>query len=167
MHDVLLLFFLLISSMFDLITRKVPNALVMFAGGIGLLISVLPNSDTTFYMAAASFTIGLLLFLPPYQINAMGAADVKVFAVSGLFMSPFEILTAFFYTLMSGGVLALIYFVIAKSKKLEVASWRVLESNLVHGGEKHHKKTNEVTLPYIVAIFFGVLITHLLKNINY
>jgi Flp pilus assembly protein protease CpaA len=70
MHDALLLSFLLISSMFDLITRKVPNALVVFTGGIGLLISVLPNSDTTFYAAVASFTIGLLLFLPPYLMNA-------------------------------------------------------------------------------------------------
>ena len=167
MHDLLLLSFLLISSMFDLFTRKVPNALVMFAGGIGLLISILPNSDTSFYMAMASFTIGLLLFLPPYLINAMGAADVKVFAVSGLFMSPFEMPTAFFYTLMSGGVLASIYFVIAKLKKIEVVSWRGLESNLVQSREKHHKKTTGVTLPYIVAIFFGVLITNLLKNINY
>ena len=167
MHDVLLLSFLLISSMFDLVTRKVPNALVMFAGGIGVLISVLPNSETTFYMAAASFTIGLLLFLPPYLINAMGAADVKVFAVSGLFMSPFEMLTTFFYTLMSGGLLALIYFMIAKSKKLEVASWRLLESNLVHDSEKYHQKSTGVTLPYIVAILFGVLTTQYLKNINY
>jgi Flp pilus assembly protein protease CpaA len=167
MPEVLLLSFLLISSMFDLMTRKVPNTLLMFAGGIGLLISILPNSDTSFYMAMASFTIGLLLFLPPYLINAMGAADVKVFAVSGLFMNPFEMPTAFFYTLMSGGVLASIYFVIAKLKKIEVVSWRGLAGNLVHSRENHHKKTTGVTLPYIVAIFFGVLITNLLKNINY
>jgi Flp pilus assembly protein protease CpaA len=167
MHDLLLLSFLLASSIFDLITRKVPNALVIFAGGIGLMISLLPGTDTTFYMAAVSFTIGLLLFLPPFLINAMGAADVKVFAVSGLFMSPIEMMTAFFYTLLSGGILACIYFVIAKFKKLELANWKVLESNLVQSREFHHKKTARVTLPYIVAIFFGVLITNLLKNFNY
>ena len=151
---------LLLSSMFDLLTRKVPNALVAFAGGIGLLVSVLPNSGTSFYMAVASFSIGLLLFLPPFLMNALGAADVKIFAVSGLFMSPLEVVSAFFYTLLSGGILALIYFFIARVRKLEIAHWKVFQSNSLDS------KESGVTLPYVVAIFFGVLIVNIVINTN-
>lgn len=153
--------------MFDLLTRKVPNALVMFAGGIGLLISMLPNTGTTFYAALVSFGIGLILFLPPYLMSAMGAADVKIFAVSGLFMGPLEVVPVFFYTLLSGGVLALIYLGFARVKKLDIAHWRILQSNPVKIEGQCHTKENRVTLPYVGAIFFGVLITHFLKNSNY
>ncbi len=46
--------------------------------------------------------------LPGHLFGATGAGDVKLFAAAGALIGPAPIVTAFFYTALAGGVLALI-----------------------------------------------------------
>jgi len=165
MLDALPFIFLLISSMFDVLTRKVPNLFIGITAVIGFAIALLPNSEIGIAYAVMGFILGLALFLPPFLIGAMGAADVKVFAVTGLYLGPSEIFSAFIYTLLSGGVLALLYWAIARFNGYSIGGWRVFDS---HSGSKMHQKNkaSQVTLPYVVAIFFGVLLSNLITNIH-
>jgi prepilin peptidase CpaA len=167
MLDALPLFFLLIFSIFDLVTRKVPNLLIVIMAAIGLVIAFLTGMHISLESAVIGFILGFTLLLVPFLIGAMGAADVKVFAVTGLYLGPFDIVSAFIYTLISGGVLALIYWVYAKVNGLRIAGWRLFhpQKNESHG--RHRETSNQVTLPYVVAIFMGVLITNLTTKFHH
>ena len=167
MLDALPLFFLLIFSIFDLITRKIPNLLIIIMAVIGLSISLFPGIHIGFELAAIGFILGLVFFLPPFLMGAMGAADVKVFAVTGLYLGPFDIFSAFIYTLISGGVLALIYWVYAKVNGLRIAGWRLFHSQNNESQGSHRETSHQVTLPYVVAIFMGVLITNLTTKFHH
>ena len=46
--------------------------------------------------------------LPGHLFGATGAGDVKLFAAAGALMGPAPIITAFFYTAIAGGLLALV-----------------------------------------------------------
>ena len=46
--------------------------------------------------------------LPGHLIGATGAGDVKLFAAAGALIGPAHILTAFIYTALAGGVLAIV-----------------------------------------------------------
>ena len=159
--------FLLALSVLDVRSRKVPNYLIVVMAMIGLALALLPNSAISFSFALMGFALGLVVFLIPFLLGAMGAADVKVFAVTGLYLGPFDILNAFVYSLLSGGVLALFYWVYAMVNGHRIAGWRLLHFNknesLVHKPEA----SNQVTLPYVVAIFFGVLITNLTTKFHH
>ena len=167
MVELLALSFLFISSMFDVLTRKVPNLFIGIAAVIGFAIALLPNSEISIAFAAMGFILGLALFLPPFLIGAMGAADVKVFAVTGLYLGPSEIFSAFIYTLLSGGVLALVYWVYAKVNGLRIAGWRLFHSQKNESQGCHRETSHQVTLPYVVAIFLGVLITNLTTKFHH
>ena len=113
------------------------------------------------------FALGLVVFLIPFLLGAMGAADVKVFAVTGLYLGPYDIVSAFIYTLISGGVIALVYWVYAKVNGLRIAGWRLFHFNKNESFVHKPEASNQVTLPYVVAIFFGVLITNLTTNFHH
>ena len=163
----LLLISLLIFSVFDLFTRKVPNLLVLITAAIGLVIALLPEMHISFELAVIGFILGFTLFLVPFLMGALGAADVKVFAVTGLYLGPFDIFSAFIYTLISGGFLALIYLVYAKVNGLRIAGWRLFHSQNNESQVSHRETSHQVTLPYVVAIFLGVLITNLTTKFHH
>jgi prepilin peptidase CpaA len=159
--------FLFVLSMFDYFTRKVPNSFILVMALIGLMTALLPNSEISLLFALLGFLLGLVFFLPSYLMGTMGAADVKVFAVTGLYLGPFDIFSAFIYTLISGGVLALIYWVYAKVNGLRIAGWRLFHSQNNESQCSHRETSHQVTLPYVVAIFMGVLITNLTTKLHH
>lgn len=80
--------------------------------------------------------VGLGLFLLPYALGQMGAGDVKLLGMCGLFLGPMSVLSAALYTMLAGGGLALFY---------------LLRSRWIT------KQNSNVTVPYAVAITLGVL----------
>jgi len=159
--------FLFALSVLDVRSRMVPNSLILAMAFIGLALALLPSSAISFSFALMGFALGLVVFLPPFLLGAMGAADVKLFAVTGLYLGPFDILNAFIYTLLSGGVIALVYWVYAKVNGLRIAGWRLFHFNKNESLVRKSEASHQVTLPYVVAIFFGVLITNLTTKIHY
>jgi prepilin peptidase CpaA len=97
----------------DLRTRRVPNPLTALLASMGIVFGALRLGGLTPGAAAAGLGLGFLLMLPGHVIGRTGAGDVKLFAAMGALIGPAHILTAFFYTAIAGGALALI-----------VAAWR-------------------------------------------
>lgn len=92
----------------DMRTRRIPNALTVLlaAAGVGLAGSGL--SGITIGASLAGVALGLVLMLPGHVFGATGAGDVKLFAALGALIGPAHIVTAFLYTALAGGALALI-----------------------------------------------------------
>ena len=92
----------------DMWTRRVPNPLTALLAASGVLLSVYGVSGITVGASFAGLFIGLALMLPGYFIGATGAGDVKLFAALGSLLGPLPIATAFLYTALAGGVMAIV-----------------------------------------------------------
>lgn len=96
------------SALVDLYTRRIPNPLTASIAAFGLLVAGLGLGAVSLTQAMLGFVIGLLLMLPGHVIGATGAGDVKLFAALGTLIGPTTIVTAFFYTALAGGALAIV-----------------------------------------------------------
>lgn len=91
----------------DLWTRRVPNPLTALLAASGVMFAASGISGITLAASIVGFMLGLALMLPGHLFGATGAGDVKLFAAVGALIGPAPIATAFVYTALAGGVLAL------------------------------------------------------------
>ena len=95
-------------AVIDLRTRRVPNALTVGLAASGVAAAATGLSGVTVGASLTGFALGLALMLPGHLIAGTGAGDVKLFAASGTLVGPVTIATAFVYTAIAGGVIALV-----------------------------------------------------------
>lgn len=101
----------------DLRSRRIPNALVVGGMALGLFIQTVaqpggglfghPAGGIGFVAALLGGLAGLGLFLPLYALRALGAGDVKLLAMVGVWLGAAAVAHAALWTLLVGGVLAL------------------------------------------------------------
>jgi prepilin peptidase CpaA len=97
-----------LAAAIDLRTRRVPNPLTATLAALGLAFAACGISGLTVGGALIGLVVGFALMLPGHLFGATGAGDVKLFAAAGALMGPAPIITAFFYTAIAGGLLALV-----------------------------------------------------------
>ena len=97
---------LVAATVIDVRSRRIPNALTaaMAAAGFGLAAAGVGGATLTAALAGSVF--GLLLMMPGYALGATGAGDVKLMAAVGAIVGPALVVTAFLFTAVAGGVLA-------------------------------------------------------------
>jgi prepilin peptidase CpaA len=96
-----------LSAVTDLRVRRVPNWLTLGVAATGLALAALHATRVSLVSAVLGFVVGLIVMLPGHIIGATGAGDVKLFAALGTLLGPTRTLTAFVYTAIFGGLLAL------------------------------------------------------------
>jgi prepilin peptidase CpaA len=64
------------------------------------------SSGLTVGQALAGFAIGMLLMLPGHVLGRTGGGDVKLLAALGAMLGPHQIVFAFLYTAICGGLFA-------------------------------------------------------------
>ncbi len=98
---------------FDLFFRRVPNWLMLFACCLkGLFL--LENSGLGFFsndwkVSVFGLFAGLFIFVPFYAFRAMGAGDVKFFAVVGFWLGTTALLVVFLFGSLLAGLHAVCY----------------------------------------------------------
>lgn len=92
----------------DLKSRRIPNYLTAAMTGLGIGLAATGTSGITVAAAFGGFALGLLLMMPGYALGATGAGDVKLMAAVGAILGPALVLSAFLFTSVAGGVLAVI-----------------------------------------------------------
>jgi prepilin peptidase CpaA len=97
-----------IGAAIDLRTRRVPNPLTMGLAAMGVLYAAVGVGGLSIGASLAGLALGLALMLPGHLLGATGAGDVKLFAAAGAFVGPAHILTAFIYTALAGGAIAIL-----------------------------------------------------------
>ena len=133
--EIILLCLVLQAAVSDLAWRRIPNVLV--AAGLLLALALhwyLGGNSALLAQGLAGATVGLLLFLPFYALGGMAAGDVKLAAMAGSFVGPWQALQLALLSAMAGGVLALFC--------LQLARWRGAKAE---------------GMPYAVAIAAGTL----------
>ena len=92
----------------DMWTRRVPNPLTMGLAATGVVYAACGIGNLSVGASLAGLALGLALMLPGHLIGATGAGDVKLFAAAGAFIGPAHIVTAFIYTALAGGAIAIV-----------------------------------------------------------
>ena len=123
---------LCISTIFDLVSRRIPNPLLFSS----LLILIFIASLSGFYellrlLVGALF--GVVLILPAYLCRSMGAGDVKLVGVVGAAVGALHVPSILLSTILIGGLISSVC-LLSKNKKLQ-----------------------ESGIPYAIAITGGVL----------
>jgi prepilin peptidase CpaA len=96
------------SAVVDLYTRRVPNQLTIGVTVLGVTLAAVGLTGLSIVNALGGFALGLALMLPGHLIGATGAGDVKLFAALGTLLGPSRTGSAFVYTALAGGVLAVV-----------------------------------------------------------
>jgi prepilin peptidase CpaA len=151
----------LMGALIDLKTRRVPNPLTLGIAATGLVLAATRLSGLSVAAAALGFTVGVGLMLLPYIFGAMGGGDVKLFAALGTFLGPWPTVQAFLYTLLAGGVLAV---VVALQRQRLQETMRNAAVLVQTGGENvaaiEHPTSNN-RFAYAPAIAVGTLVAAL------
>jgi prepilin peptidase CpaA len=142
---------LLVACFTDLRYRKIPNVALVVTATYGLIVSFLGIGQVGISDALLGFLVGLLVFSFPYYKAWLGAGDVKLMAVLGIYLGPSLTMTAAVYSMLAGGVLALIY-------SLQQAQFKKLLGNL------REFKTGNQQMPYACAIFLGTFLAILISQ---
>ena len=104
--DAVLAAFLCASVYTDLRWRKVPNAVVLAAVLLGALLRAVYGGMAGLAEGAAGLLAGLLLLVIPFAAGGIGAGDVKVLAVVGLYEGARFAAWTFAAGAVAGGALA-------------------------------------------------------------
>jgi prepilin peptidase CpaA len=160
---------LLAATLSDLRTRRIPNTLVLYGMALALALRTLAPPDADLFPGSGSSLLagllggltGLGLLLPMYLLRALGAGDVKLMAMVGVWLGAQGVLQATLWTLLAGGVLSL-------AAALLTGTLRQVGRNLVfmvtagvlravnrEGLAVPHPMQPTGRLPYAVAIVSG------------
>jgi prepilin peptidase CpaA len=105
---VALAFGVLAATVIDIRTRRIPNELTALIAGIGLGFAAAGVSGVSLGASLAGFAVGLLLMMPGYALGATGAGDVKLMGAVGTLVGPGTVVTAFAFTAIAGGIMAVV-----------------------------------------------------------
>lgn len=99
---------LVAATVIDIRSRRIPNQLTAGMAAIGIALAVSGTSGVSTGESIAGIFIGLLLMMPGHALGATGAGDVKLMAAVGAIVGPAMVMSAFLFTAVAGGVLAVI-----------------------------------------------------------
>jgi prepilin peptidase CpaA len=95
-----------VATIVDIRTRRIPNVLTAAMAAAGLGLAATGSSQVTLAGAVIGLLLGGALMLPGHLFGATGAGDVKLMAAVGAIVGPPTVITAFLFTAIAGGVLA-------------------------------------------------------------
>ena len=163
---------LIIAAIIDIYLRKIPNLLTFPAIIIALLYHSIYFGLNGFLFSIAGLLVGMISLGLFYIFGAMGAGDVKLMGAVGAVLGPKNVLNAFLFTGIIGGIYAIIIilFRFQASRKMLQRIITILKTFFVAGtfipipaseDEKNPK------LCYGIAIALGTLVTIWFKAANY
>jgi prepilin peptidase CpaA len=96
-----------VATVIDVRTRRIPNELTAAMASLGMGLSVTGVSGLPLWGSILGFALGLALMMPGHLLGGTGAGDVKLMAAIGAIVGPTLIVSAFLFTAIAGGVLAI------------------------------------------------------------
>ena len=96
----------LIATVIDVRTRRIPNVLTATMASVGIGLAAFGISGLSIWGSVVGLLVGLALMLPGHLLGATGAGDVKLMAAIGAIVGPALVFSAFLFSALAGGVLA-------------------------------------------------------------
>jgi prepilin peptidase CpaA len=150
-----------VSTLVDLRTRRLPNPMTLGIAVTGLALAAARWTDLGVTSAVLGLAVGIGLMLPAYVFGAMGGGDLKLFAALGTFLGPWPTVQAFLYTLLAGGVLAVVVALQRRRLKQTIIDAAVLVQTAGATAPAIEHPTNNNRFAYAPAIALGTLVAAL------
>jgi prepilin peptidase CpaA len=96
----------LTATIVDIRSRRIPNVLTATMAGVGVGLAATGMSGISLAASIGGLVVGLALMLPGHALGATGAGDVKFMAAIGALVGFRLVVTAFLFTAIAGGILA-------------------------------------------------------------
>ena len=152
------------ACVYDLLSRRVPNALTFGAAAVAIVMHGILSGWGGVGFAAAGWATGLALFIPLYALGGMGAGDVKLLGAIGAWLGPMGAVWTGLYGAIAGGLLALavaLWKGYTKTALRNVGAmlrlWSVAGVQPIQGLTLADKRS--VRLPYALPLAAGTLAT--------
>ena len=98
----------IVACVFDVRTRRIPNALTFSAALAGLIFHVAISGQAGAQLAGGGWVVGLLMLLPFFLLGGMGGGDIKLVAALGAWLGPSQTFWLAIYAGLAGGVMGVI-----------------------------------------------------------
>jgi prepilin peptidase CpaA len=151
----------LIATVVDLRTRRVPNVLTAAMAAVGLGLAAAGLSGVSLGMALLGLVVGLAVMLPGHVIGATGAGDVKLMAAVGALVGPSLAFKAFLFTALAGGALAVIVAVRRRRLNATVAGTARMIATPLDAPREIQTATRASRFAYAPAIAVGSVLATL------
>jgi prepilin peptidase CpaA len=153
-----------VASVFDLGSRRIPNSLTFGAALVAVAMRALLDGWSGVLSAASGWIVGLALFMPLYALRGMGAGDVKLLAAIGAWLGPIGAAWTGLYGAVAGGAMALGVALARGYARTALRNlgrilkvWSVVGVQPVEGLTLADKAS--VRLPYALPLAAGALLT--------
>ena len=157
---------LVVAMWFDLMSRRIPNQVVLWGSMAALVLSLAPGGvGWVSALTGGGVAFGLFLLLHAFRV--VGAGDVKLVGAVGLFHGGPDVIQLCLAILLAGGVISLVW-AVWKSRLKEVV--RNLGFGLRHGLAYLSPVGNLETpvsaehVPYALAIGLGTGVHWLIRS---
>ena len=162
---------LLLATLADLKSDRIPNGFVALGVVVGVLCSLRHGSDIRH--TVISMFLAFLLLYPLFKIGALGAGDVKIFMMIGSFVEVKELLTVLVLSFMIGALCSLIkllsehngrerlyYFLSYISEVVKTRQWKIYGEHAAQDYEQYRRNKIHFTIPVLfsVALWIGGVI---------
>jgi prepilin peptidase CpaA len=151
------------ATVIDLRSRRIPNNLTAAMAVLGIGMSATGSSGISVLAAFGGLVIGLLLMLPGYGLGATGAGDVKLMAAVGAIVGPSLVISAFLFTSVAGGVLAVVVAIQRKRLAATIAGTGRLVAEPATAPQQIKGATAASRFAYGPAIAIGSVIAVLIR----
>ena len=147
----------------DLMSRQIPNLLLLPALVLALLLNVMNGSIDGLIGATGGLVLGLAMLLPLYLIGGMAAGDVKLLGVVGSFLGPWGAVVAGMATMMAGAVIGIAVIIWQRlPSALESRAAQILSSpetgiNTTLASRSSRRQNGVTYIPYAPAIAVGTV----------
>ncbi|MFC1501236.1 prepilin peptidase [Elusimicrobiota bacterium] len=158
--NIILLLYILISSLTDIIYRKVFNSVTLSAIILGVFLNLSLYGPSGLKKAFLGLLIGFLILFPVYLLGGIGAGDVKFTAAVGAIMGMKFVFFGILYGAVIAGLCSLILLLLKKNLKATISDifGRIL---LFFTFKKQHYlkfEKSSLYLPYAALLSIGMLI---------
>ena len=168
-ENLLLLGVLIIATITDIRSHRIPNWLTLPAIITGLGLNLISAGAGGFLFGIEGLLLGIGLFIVLYIMGGMGAGDVKLMGAVGAMLGPQMVLMAAFYTAIAGGIYAvavILFYPRARAKRRAIAE--TIKGFIYFKTFNYDKPADEQNSPklcYGVAIAIGTIAAVVLKSV--
>jgi prepilin peptidase CpaA len=161
-REAVLLLLVSIAAVNDLVTRRIPNRLLLTGLACAVLLRLLSaNPGSSLLEAFSGMAVGLIIFLPFYLLRGMAAGDVKLMATIGAFTGPNEAFAIAVLTWCAGGVMALFLILVRGRVRLALVNIAHMMAGVLTPGATlatPERQQSAGSMPYGLAIAAGTII---------
>lgn len=156
MLEALMALFLAGAVVSDVVRQRLPNLYLLAGLCVATAARVWLQGPESLLDGLGGMGVGLALFLPMYVLGGMAAGDVKLMAVTGAFVGYPEVLWAAALSVVSGGVLAMLYLAARGSAgRFLLRYWLMVSTRSILPASADDPARHR--FPYALAIAVGTL----------